>query len=79
MDAAELGRILHRQEHVLSRAQVVALGGTDNDIARMLRRREWAQVHPGVYVDHTGPLTRDQHEWAAVLYCAPAALTTAPR
>ena len=63
------------QEHVVSRAQVLARGGNDNDIARMLRRREWSQVHPGVYVDHTGPLTRGQREWAAVLYCAPAALT----
>jgi hypothetical protein len=31
-------------------------------------------VHPGVYVDHTGPLTADQQQWAAVLCCWPAAL-----
>jgi len=40
----------------------------------MLRRRELAVVHPGVYVDHTGRPTRQQHEWAAVLALAPAAL-----
>jgi hypothetical protein len=75
MDMSALSKALDQQDHVLSRAQVLENGGSDNDIARMLRRREWAQVHPGVYVDHTGPLTREQHEWAAVLYCSPSALT----
>ncbi|HSV38643.1 MAG TPA: hypothetical protein VLI04_07765 [Nocardioidaceae bacterium] len=31
-------------------------------------------VHPGVYVNHTGPLTWLQRAWAAVLACSPAAL-----
>jgi len=31
-------------------------------------------VHPGVYVEHTGPLTWKQQAWAAVLYYWPAAL-----
>lgn len=75
MDMHPLLRLLEQQADLLSRAQVLEHGGSDNDIARMLRRREWSQVHPGVYVGHTGPLTREQHEWAAVLYCAPAALT----
>ena len=75
MNVTELAKVIETQEHVFSRAQVLDHGGSDNDITRLLRRREWAQVHPGVYVDHTGPLTREQHEWAAVLYCAPAALT----
>ena len=75
MDVTALATLLDHQEGVLSRTQVLAHGATDNDIARMLRRREWAQVHPGVYVDHTGPLTRGQREWAAILYYAPAALT----
>ena len=35
---------------------------------------QWARVHPGVYVDHTGPLAWHQRAWAAVLYAAPAAL-----
>jgi hypothetical protein len=75
MDTDSINRLLGHQEQVLSREQVLARGGNDNDIARKLRRREWAQVHPGVYVDHTGPLTREQEEWAALLYYAPAALT----
>ena len=32
-------------------------------------------MHPGVYVDHTGPLTWLQRAWAAVLVAWPAALT----
>jgi hypothetical protein len=46
----------------------------DHDIRRLVRRREWASVHPGVYVNHTGPLTWLQRAWAAVLVCQPAAL-----
>ena len=76
VDMSEISRVLAFQERVVSRAQVLDAGGNDNDIARMVRRREWAQVYPGVYVDHTGPLTlARQQESAAVLYCAPAALT----
>jgi hypothetical protein len=75
MDTESIAKLLDHQEQVLSREQVIARGGTDNDIARQLRRREWAQVHPGAYVAHTGPLTREQEEWAALLYYAPAALT----
>ncbi len=41
----------------------------------MLRRREWARVHPGVYVAHTGPLSWPQRAWSAVLLVAPAALS----
>ena len=62
------------QAGVVSRRQVLAAGLTDNDIERLLRRREWATVHAGVYVDHTGPLTDGQRQWAAVLRYWPAAL-----
>lgn len=65
---------LERQDGVISRRQVLAGGLEPHDIRRLLRRREWAEVHPGVYVDHTGPLTWQQRAWAAVLVCAPAAL-----
>jgi hypothetical protein len=65
---------LGHQSGVISRAQVLALGGDDPLIAKMVRRREWVRVHPGVYADHTGPLTWHQRAWAAVLYAAPGAL-----
>src|SRR5215211_4316366 len=42
--------------------------GTDNDIQRLVRRRELTPVFEGVYVEHTGPFGADQRAWAAVLY-----------
>ena len=50
------------------------MGGDDNLIERMLRRREWQVVHPGVYVDHTGRPSDEQMRMAAVLFAWPAAL-----
>ena len=75
MDDGEIARLLRTQDGVLSRRQVLAAGGTENDIERLLRRREWARVHPGVYADHTGTLSWLQCAWAAVLLLAPAALS----
>lgn len=49
-------------------------GLDDHDIRRLVRRREWARVHAGVYVAHTGPPTWLQYAWAAVLAAWPAAL-----
>lgn len=49
-------------------------GHGDHDLRRLVRRRVWAAVHPGVYVDHTGPTTWQQRAWAAVLATEPSAL-----
>jgi hypothetical protein len=65
---------LDLQSGVICRRQVLACGGSDNDIERLVRRREWAPVHAGVYVDHTGPLTWLQRAWAASLFHWPAVL-----
>lgn len=62
------------QDGVVSRQQVLGLGGTDGDIARMVRRRELARIHPGVFINHTGVPTVGQREQAALLACEPAAL-----
>lgn len=69
-----LRSLLADQDGVVARRQVVAAGWSRHDIDRMIRRREWAMVHPLVYVDHTGPLTWRQRAWAGVLACWPAAL-----
>ena len=74
MDATTLDDLLAHQDGVVSRTQSLAAGLDDDDIARMLRRRAWRRIHPGVYLDHTGPPTRRQREWAAVLHYWPAAL-----
>lgn len=60
---------------MLARRQLRAAGASDGDIARMRRRKEIRAAHPGVYVDHTGPLTQEQREWVAVLAAWPAALS----
>lgn len=71
-----LQELLKREQNgVVSRQQLLELGATDHDIARMVRRRELTPPSPGVYVDHTGRLTRAQREWVALFACAPAALS----
>ncbi|GAS92246.1 type IV toxin-antitoxin system AbiEi family antitoxin domain-containing protein [Mycolicibacterium brisbanense] len=70
----DIGQTLRQQEGVISRRQALDFGLQQHDIRRLLRRNEWARVHDGVYVDHTGPLTWLQRAWAAVLYASPAAL-----
>ena len=66
--------LLDRQDDVISRRQALATGLQPHDIRRLLRRREWVQVHRGVYVAHTGALSWIQRAWAAVLWAWPAAL-----
>ncbi len=70
----DLAQLLSLQDGVIARRQALAAGGTETGIRRLLRRRAWVAVHPGVYVDHTGPLSWDQRAWAAVLIASPAAL-----
>lgn len=77
MDQGRLFDLLVEQHGVVSRRQVVGLGGSDNDVERLIRRREWARVHAGVYVAHNGPITSFQRTWAALLRYWPAALAGA--
>lgn len=65
-----LDDLLRDQDGVVSRAQVLACGQAEHDVRRLLRRREWAVVTAGVYVDHTGPLTWEQRAMAGVLHGA---------
>lgn len=74
MKEDELARTLEAQDGVISRRQLMGLGATKPDLDRMVRRRQLARVHTGVYVNHTGALTWPQRCWAAVLYAEPAAL-----
>lgn len=74
MDLQAAKGLLRDQEGVISRRQALHLGICDPDLARLVRRKELARVHPGVYVDHTGRLGWSQRAWAAVLFAWPAAL-----
>jgi hypothetical protein len=75
MSLDSLRSLLRQQAGVVSRRQVLAVGCTDGDIERWIRRRDLAGRHAGVYVDHTGPPTWLQRAWAAVLFAWPAALS----
>ena len=66
--------LLALQSGVISRRQVLDGPEVPADIERMLRRREWIRLLPGVYVDHTGEPTWQQRAWAGVLFHWPAAL-----
>ena len=62
------------QRGVLSRAQVLAHGLTDEVIAARLSRGSWQRVFPGVYAVFSGELSREARLWAAVLYAGPGAM-----
>lgn len=74
VDQGALAGQLGRQDGVVARRQLAALGAAPHDVARMVRRRQLVRVLPGVYVDHTGPLRWGQRAWAGVLGLWPAAL-----
>lgn len=75
MDDVALRRFFMQQAGLVSRRQVLASGGDDKFIEKQLRRREWARVHTGVFVLHTGPLTWLERAWGGLLFCWPAALS----
>src|SRR3954465_13409440 len=75
MELTDFRHLFEDQAGVVSRRQLVALGATDVDIRRWVRRRELTRIHTGVYVNHTGPPTWTSRAWAAVLFHWPAALT----
>jgi hypothetical protein len=56
-DWSAVSALLEAQHGVVSRSQLLEHGVEQHEIRRLLRRREWAVAHPGVYVAHTGPLT----------------------
>jgi hypothetical protein len=74
VSAQRIEQLLQEQDGVVSRRQVLACGLDDSFIERRLRRKDWARIHRGVYVDHTGEPTWRQRAWAAVLFYSPAAL-----
>ena len=74
MDHERLRELLEHQCGVVARHQLLdAVAARKHDLDRMVRRRALTRVHPGVYVDHTGPLTPQQRRWAAILYAGPEA------
>ncbi len=72
MDSEAIRALLTQQAGVISRQQVLACGGNDRDLARLLRRQVLHRLHTGVFIDHNGPPTWEQQGWGAVLRFWPA-------
>lgn len=66
-----LAALAERQLHVVSRADLAACGVTDQMTRHRVRAGYWQRVHPGVVAMFPGELSREQREWAAVLYVRP--------
>jgi hypothetical protein len=66
--------LFDRQSGVVRRAQLLEEGASHHEIRRWIRQRRLVRVFPGVYVNHTGPLTWVNRAWAGVLVHWPAAL-----
>ena len=68
-----LQALIHDQNRIVSRAQLLAAGWSESQIRRPLRSRRWQAIHPGVYATHTGPIGYDEQLLAALLYAGPEA------
>jgi len=66
--------LLDYQAGVLSRAQALRAGMTDQRIARAARSGRWQRLHTGVYAAFSGEPGRTAMLWAAVLRAGPAAV-----
>jgi hypothetical protein len=77
MELSVAAHVIRSQDGVIARRQALECGLDDNDLERLLRRRELARIHPGVYVDHTGAPSWSQRAWAAVQFHWPAGLAGA--
>ncbi len=75
MDLRDARDLLEQQSGVVARRQLDEIGARPTDLRRWLRRKELVVVHPGVYVNHNGPLTWSSRAWAGVLVHWPAALS----
>jgi very-short-patch-repair endonuclease len=76
-DRRTLNHLLERQHGVLSREQALACGMSPDVIGYRIRPDgPWRRAVPGVYITHTGPLTHDQQDMAALLYAGPRGILT---
>jgi hypothetical protein len=73
LDDEGLEVLIHEQQRIVSRSQLLAAGRSDSETRRRLRGRRWQVIHPGVYATHTGPLGYDERIVAALLYAGPEA------
>ncbi|MEU7572926.1 type IV toxin-antitoxin system AbiEi family antitoxin domain-containing protein [Micromonospora sp. NPDC049240] len=72
----ELAETAHRQQQILTRAQLLAAGFDDMYLYRQTRRGLWQRVLPATYALVTGTLTEEQRRISAALYAGPEAQLT---
>src|SRR5436853_2527080 len=66
---ASIARIAGRQDNVISREQLIALGVSRGVIARQLKRRRWQRLHRGIYLIGAAPPTLTAKARAGALAC----------
>lgn len=62
-------RMLEAQHRIVTRAQLLARGFTDDGIRAQVQARRWQRVHEGVYALFSGPLPVEARRMAALLAC----------
>ncbi|MFF5057062.1 type IV toxin-antitoxin system AbiEi family antitoxin domain-containing protein [Micromonospora sp. NPDC000663] len=72
----ELAATAERQQHIVTRAQLLAAGYDDMYLYRQARRGQWQRVLPATYALFTGVLTDEQRRISAALYAGPQAQLT---
>jgi hypothetical protein len=65
-DADDLTHVLYVQDDVVSRRQALRTL-SQKAVRHRLESGRWQAAHAGIYVAHSGPITRDQRRWVAVL------------
>lgn len=75
----QLASVARLQRGVLSRAQVLSTGLTDDALRHRIRPGgPWQRLLPGIYMTASGEPTRDQLLFAALLYAGPGSIITGP-
>jgi hypothetical protein len=76
-DQQRLSRLLANQYSVIARHQAIACGITRSALEHKLRHGgQWRKILPGVYAAHTGTVTPEQREMAALLHAGPGSVIT---
>ena len=78
-DDREIAWLLGSQRGVLTRAQTLSFGLTEQSLRHRCRAGgPWQRLLPGIYLTVTGQPTREQLATAALLYAGPASVITGP-
>lgn len=64
------------QHYLITRAEVIELGGSDDFTSRRVKEERWIRVHDGVFQIDQRPLGWETRLHAAVLACGPEALAS---